>query len=152
MTGTYDIETFVTTVKPGTDTGITAYADNAGGVHVSDGRTAWFLGFDYRDDLAEDLAAWAAGDWQPNENDGQTPESLDDYRAGQARTDSRTLAAPSMGITAELTITTDDDDKVDVREGGILVGRAYVERDEDPEPYDAAVRAIIGGRPFAWID
>ena len=75
-------------------TNYTAYEDNAGGVHISNGRTtAWFLGFGYRgDDLAADLAAWESGDWEPSEDNGQTPEALDDYAEMAARTDSERIA------------------------------------------------------------
>jgi hypothetical protein len=65
----------------------TAHEDNAGGVHISNGRTAWFLGFDEY----ADLDGWAAGDWEPSENDGQTPETLDDYAKMADRTDSKRI-------------------------------------------------------------
>lgn len=71
----------------------TAHQDNAGGTHISDGTTAWFLGFDYdTGNLTGDLDAFTAGDWQPSESDGQTPETLADYAEMAARTDSKRLA------------------------------------------------------------
>ena len=70
----------------------TAHADNAGGTHISNGVSAWFLGFDYRGDIAADLAAWESGDWEPSEDDGFTAETIADYTASAERTDSRRLA------------------------------------------------------------
>lgn len=71
----------------------TAHKDNAGGIHISDGTTAWFLGFDYdAENLHDDLDAWASGDWEPNEDDGQAPETLAEYAEMAIRTDSERIA------------------------------------------------------------
>lgn len=71
----------------------TAHADNAGGTHISNGATAWFLGFDYdQTNLDADLAAWESGDWGPSEDDGLTAETIADYTASAERADSTRLA------------------------------------------------------------
>ena len=70
----------------------TAHEDNAGGTHISNGATAWFLGFCYRGDIATDLDAWESGDWEPSEDYGLTAETIADYTASAERTDSKRLA------------------------------------------------------------
>jgi hypothetical protein len=55
------------------------YEDNAGGLcAIMNDAQFWQLGFNgldpqFRGKFAGDAAAWAAGDWEPNEGDGQTP-------------------------------------------------------------------------------
>lgn len=45
-----------------------------------------------RRNRGEDLAAWATGDWEPNEADGPTPETIADYAEMAGRTDSVRIA------------------------------------------------------------
>lgn len=77
--------------------GYGAYVDSAGGTHITDGVTAWFLGFDYdRVELYGDLVAWSTGEWVPSEGDGQTRESLADYARGAEATDSKKLTTDDI--------------------------------------------------------
>lgn len=59
---------------------VNLYEDNAGHLflHRLSDDTAWSLGTEPTDGaFAKDAAAWVAGEWEPNENDGQTPVPLD---------------------------------------------------------------------------
>jgi hypothetical protein len=64
-------------------THIDLHENNSGGlIAVKDDGEAWTLGFNgmeaqFRGKFAEDAAAWAGGDWEPNENDGQRPADPD---------------------------------------------------------------------------
>ncbi|WP_331731845.1 hypothetical protein OG298_45190 (plasmid) [Streptomyces sp. NBC_01005] len=57
---------------------VSLYEDNAGGLYLQrDGdTTVWFMGAGAEHTcgpFVDDATAWRDGDWQPNENDGQTP-------------------------------------------------------------------------------
>lgn len=72
---------------------MTAVENNAGDTLISDGRTAWGLGLDYdTTNLGADLAAWASGEWEPSENDGQVPVPLAEYAEVYDATDSHPLS------------------------------------------------------------
>jgi hypothetical protein len=56
------------------------YEDNAGAVYVGKDGETWGLGpvtADMAGEFAQLAAAWASGDWEPNEGDGQVPADLD---------------------------------------------------------------------------
>ncbi|SEU46500.1 hypothetical protein [Nonomuraea wenchangensis] len=60
---------------------ITLYETNSEILVVANGDQAWSFiawGEDMRGKFAADAAAWAAGDWAPNEGDGQSPTFVDD--------------------------------------------------------------------------
>ncbi|PNG16189.1 hypothetical protein [Streptomyces cahuitamycinicus] len=59
-------------------TSIKAYEDNAGGVYLTrgEGETVWFCGpvtADREGQFADDAKAWHEGDWEPGEENGQSP-------------------------------------------------------------------------------
>jgi hypothetical protein len=65
---------------PNANNTVELYEDNAGAVYLHRGNETWSLGpvtADMSGQFAEDAAAWVAGDWEPNDNDGQTPTNLD---------------------------------------------------------------------------
>jgi hypothetical protein len=56
------------------------YEDNAGAVYLHREEHTWRLGpvtADMAGRFAADAAGWVAGDWEPNEDDGQVPTDLD---------------------------------------------------------------------------
>jgi len=60
---------------------ITIYEDNAGSVYVERAGEAWDIGpvtTDLQGAAATTAAAWHAGDWEPNVDDGQTRARIDD--------------------------------------------------------------------------
>lgn len=62
-----------------TDT-IRIYEDNAGAVYLERNGEVWALGPvtpDMYGHAESDAAGWHAGDWAPNENDGQKPATTD---------------------------------------------------------------------------
>ena len=66
---------------PEESTVITLFETNSDAVVISNGVEAWNLGPvtpDMEDTFAADARAWEAGEWQPNEVDGQTPTTTDD--------------------------------------------------------------------------
>lgn len=57
------------------------YEDHSGAVYLARGAEMWGLGpvtADMYGQAAADAQGWCHGDWQPNEADGQVPESLAD--------------------------------------------------------------------------
>lgn len=59
-----------------TDTTIRIYEDNAGAVYLERNGVAWSLGQitpDMYGNAESDAQDWHAGEWEPNETDGQTP-------------------------------------------------------------------------------
>ena len=64
-------------------TTIDLYEDNGGNLIVAkDDGQPWLLGFngldpEFAGQFARDAAAWAAGEWEPNEGDGQSPTDAD---------------------------------------------------------------------------
>lgn len=67
-------------------TTITAHEDNSGAVYIASDTQVWNLGTDTTGDhiygqFAALAAAWSSGEWEPNENDGQTLVSEEDVEA-----------------------------------------------------------------------
>jgi hypothetical protein len=64
-------------------THVDLYENNGGGLTAAkDDGQPWHLGFNgleaqFRGKFKEDAAAWAAGEWEPNENDGQQRADAD---------------------------------------------------------------------------
>ena len=61
---------------------VTLYETNSGLLVAAKDGQAWSLGVPHGDylngDFAADAEAWADGDWEPSDSDGQTPTSVDD--------------------------------------------------------------------------
>jgi hypothetical protein len=63
-------------------TSIDLYEDNGGNLTVvKDDGQPWLLGFigldgQFSGKFGEDMAAWASGEWEPSEGDGQRPAEL----------------------------------------------------------------------------
>jgi len=64
---------------------VTLYETNSDLLILARGDDAWDIGAPDNDYLngsfATDAKAWIDGDWEPNENDGQTPTNLEDLTA-----------------------------------------------------------------------
>ena len=71
---------------------VTAFVDNSGRIHISDGMTAWAMAPDYNiRELYFDMEAWSEDDWSPSEDAGDTQESLEEYEEQCSRPDSTPL-------------------------------------------------------------
>lgn len=90
------------------------YEDNSGGVYLAQGDACWGIGAvtaDYVGRAAEDAEAWANGDWEPSEDNGQYPGNFDGL-------DHIATWTPADGITVHRS------DNGEILAGG--GGRAYL--------------------------
>ena len=58
---------------------VTIYEDNAGGITLARGTDAWGLVWPDRGAAEADCAAWLAGEWSPNESDGQVRQDWERF-------------------------------------------------------------------------
>lgn len=60
---------------------INVLEDNAGAVYLAATGEVWGLGpvtADMKEQAVAHASAWASGEWEPNETDGQVPAGVDD--------------------------------------------------------------------------